>query len=146
MWWEEACGNWWCPTGYNDTNPRAFRPFLFRADFAHDVTVSNIRMLNPGFWNLVTVHSSKIRVENVEISAEWGAAAGKADPFRTPNTDGIEPMWTSDVYAGILGWWQNRFFLLHIDPLRFAFSSLRAPSLHPDLYCTALFCCCAAGM
>lgn len=56
MWWREACGNWWCPKGFNRTNPKAFRPFLFRIDKSSDITISNITTLNPGFWNLVPVH------------------------------------------------------------------------------------------
>ena len=57
MWWREGCGNWWCPPGYPHNQPKAFRPFLFRIDASEGVTVTNITMRNPGFWNLVPVHS-----------------------------------------------------------------------------------------
>lgn len=56
-------------------------------------------MKNPGFWNLVTVHSQKIAISDVSIEARWpdGDPHAPSNPYRTPNTDGIEPMWSSDV-------------------------------------------------
>lgn len=97
MWWEEACGNWWCPPGYPHDSPKAFRPYLFRIDHSSDVTVENITMRNPGFWNLVLVHSTRVAVVGVNITAQWSDEALHSDPFSTPNTDGVEPMWSTDV-------------------------------------------------
>ena len=109
VWWREACGNWWCPPGFNHTSPRAFRPFLLRADGTRGLVVRNVTMRNPGFWNLVPVHSHGIVIEDVNVSARWssseaaaaadrGGAGQHADPYgSTPNTDGFEPMWSSDV-------------------------------------------------
>eukprot|EP00035_Acanthoeca_spectabilis_P039382 m.61670 g.61670 ORF g.61670 m.61670 type:complete len:459 (+) comp9572_c0_seq1:19-1395(+) len=99
MFWAQACGNWWCPPGYPKLQPKAFRPYLFRIDNSVGVTIANISMKNPGFWNLVTVHSQKIAISDVSIEARWpdGDPHAPSDPYRTPNTDGIEPMWSSDV-------------------------------------------------
>eukprot|EP00039_Didymoeca_costata_P016128 m.284026 g.284026 ORF g.284026 m.284026 type:complete len:438 (-) comp16339_c3_seq10:94-1407(-) len=93
MFWSEACGNWWCPKGYTIKSPKAFRPFLFRIDHSNTITITNITMKNPGFWNLVPVHSKNIVVTDCLVNASWDDARG----HRTPNTDGFEPMWSSDV-------------------------------------------------
>lgn len=53
-------------------------------------------MKNPGFWNLVPVHSEDITITDVNVSAAWSAGV-KEDPFQTPNTDGFEPMWSNNV-------------------------------------------------
>ena len=69
-------------------------------------------MKDPGFWNFVPVYSQRILVERVNVTAKWssqeaaaaapylGLAASTAyfDPYsHTPNTDGFEPMWSTDV-------------------------------------------------
>ena len=46
--------------------------------------------------NLVPVHSEDITITDVNVSAAWSAGV-KEDPFRTPNTDGFEPMWSNNV-------------------------------------------------
>jgi polygalacturonase len=112
MWWKNHCGNWWCPKGYNISDPKAFRPFLFRTDYSTDIHLGNITMKNPGFWNFVPVHSQRILVEKVNVSAKWSSQeAAEAAPYlgleasaphfnphsHTPNTDGFEPMWSTDV-------------------------------------------------
>lgn len=71
MFWREACGNWWCPKGYNSTSPLAFRPYLYRIDHSRDVAVHNVTVLNPGFWCIVPVHSRGITVTSVRIHAEY---------------------------------------------------------------------------
>ena len=118
MWWANACGNEWCPAGRGSTAV-GFRPFLFRVDHSSGVTIENVSLVNSGFWTLVPVHSQRLRFADLTISAEWSGAAaargcpsphcdpprtaGQFDRFRTPNTDGIEPMWSSDVH--ITGCW-----------------------------------------
>lgn len=96
MWWAGACGNWWCP----DKNSKkvAFRPFLLRIDRSSDVQVDGITVRNPGFWCLVPVHSQRLAFTNLTIVAMHSqpTAAGKSI-YDTPNTDGIEPMWSKDV-------------------------------------------------
>jgi len=97
IWWEHGCGNWFCPPGYPHDQPKAFRPFLLRIDNSERVTVENITLQNPGFWNLVPVHSKDIAILGVNVTASWSAGAAKKDPFATPNTDGFEPMWSDNV-------------------------------------------------
>jgi polygalacturonase len=91
MWWANACGNEWCPTPHK---PIAFRPFHFRIDHSVGVRVQNISLKNAGFWTLVPVHSSRVQVIGVNISAAWTKrpahwAADRHDLLDTPNTDGI---------------------------------------------------------
>eukprot|EP00729_Bicosta_minor_P012181 gene12181-29264_t len=100
IWWEHGCGNWFCPPGYPHDQPKAFRPFLLRIDNSERVTVENITLQNPGFWNLVPVHSKDIAILGVNVTASWSAGAAKKDPFATPNTDGFEPMWSDNVTSG----------------------------------------------
>lgn len=45
------------------------------------------------FWCIVPVYSQQIVVSNVTIYARTEHGGG------TPNTDGIEPMWTTDVHV-----------------------------------------------
>eukprot|EP00039_Didymoeca_costata_P005028 m.77794 g.77794 ORF g.77794 m.77794 type:complete len:427 (+) comp12642_c0_seq1:133-1413(+) len=87
MWWKDHCGNWWCPNG--SKTPVAFRPFLLRLEHANNISIENINFLNPGFWCLVPVHSHNIMIKNTTIVA----------PSSSPNTDGIEPMWSSSVHV-----------------------------------------------
>ena len=90
-------------TGKPKPAPVAFRPFLFRADFTEGLSFDNISMVNPGFWNLVPVHSQHVRIANVNVSAKYAEDSPLGpfvDPYsRTPNTDGFEPMWTTDVHV-----------------------------------------------
>eukprot|EP01052_Picozoa_sp_SAG31_P023187 SAG31_NODE_1894_length_6965_cov_26.137198_6_plen_377_part_00 len=116
QWWEGACGNWWCPPGSGRSShgsgaagPLAFRPFLFRIDHSTDVRLENISLRNSGFWTLVPVRSRRLRFLGLTITAQrsrldprWPADR-PPDLFSTPNTDGIEPMHSSDVY--ISGCW-----------------------------------------
>lgn len=87
MWWREHCGNWWCPPGSSPRAPPAWRPFLFRIDSSSSVSIHNITFLNPGFWALVPVHSRDISISETRVQA----------PGDSPNTDGIEPMWSRSV-------------------------------------------------
>jgi polygalacturonase len=61
MWWDNACGNWWCkPAADGDAaaTPTAFRPFLFRVDHSNSVRIQNVSLRNSGFWTLVPVRSA----------------------------------------------------------------------------------------
>jgi polygalacturonase len=90
MWWAEHCGNWWCPSWAHNstpTNPYAWRPFMMRIMGSSDVSLIDITMLNCGFWCVVPTHSTRVVVDNVTIDTGGGG----------PNTDGIEPMWSTDV-------------------------------------------------
>jgi len=97
LFWAQSCGNWWCPNGYPHDQPKAFRPFLLRIDYSTQIVVENIHMVNPGFWNLVPFHSHHVLISKVNVSARWSQGARKSNPFRTPNTDGFEPMWSTHV-------------------------------------------------
>jgi polygalacturonase len=99
MWWANACGNWWCqPTAdqtRGPTAPTAFRPFHFRVDHSEHVRIQNVSLKNSGFWTLVPVHSSNLRVLDVNVSAEYTHRPAnwpedRHDLLDTPNTDGIE--------------------------------------------------------
>lgn len=116
MWWALACGNWYCP-GPDASQPAldasdgpakvplGFRPFLFRIDHSSDIVVHSVSLLNPGFWCLVPVHSRRLTFTNLTISAAHALPEGVAHNASTiahahsdtPNTDGIEPMWSSDI-------------------------------------------------
>ena len=98
MWWDGACGNWWCPPNdprYNHTHPMAFRPYLLRIDHSEDVEVSNITMRNPGFWNCpgpprgVQAASAFSRVEM--IGSVWRFLYGRlgAQGAQQPKNDGV---------------------------------------------------------
>eukprot|EP01048_Picozoa_sp_COSAG05_P000257 COSAG05_NODE_7_length_42457_cov_58.929152_14_plen_432_part_00 len=92
--WQERCGNWWCPKwapGVSPKKPYAWRPFMLRIDHSADVTVDGLRFEATAFWCIVPVRSQRIEISNVTIYARDGDGA-------TPNTDGIEPMWTKDVH------------------------------------------------
>jgi polygalacturonase len=99
MWWEHACGNWWCPPGHTSKDPYAFRPFLFRIDGSVDINLENLTVTNPGFWCIVPVHSQKLRMVGLTITAKrtHPASPTRTDLLNTPNTDGIEPMWTQGI-------------------------------------------------
>eukprot|EP01043_Picozoa_sp_COSAG02_P010945 COSAG02_NODE_396_length_23126_cov_282.150258_18_plen_280_part_00 len=102
MWWANACGNWWCQPTVEPSNqtqvstvPTAFRPFHFRVDHSEHVRIQNISLKNSGFWTLVPVHSSHLRVLDVNVSAEYTHRPrhwpeDRHDLLDTPNTDGIE--------------------------------------------------------
>lgn len=92
MWWDQHCGNWWCPPGYDKDNPKAFRPFMMRIERSSNVRVQNIEFLNPGFWGIVPVHSSDVVIENITLDART-----RTGSYDTPNTDGVEPMWSERV-------------------------------------------------
>ena len=102
MWWDGACGNWWCRDGHAG-GATAFRPFLFRIDHSTGIRVHNVSLRNSGFWTLVPVHSSGIEIIGVNVSAAFTRRpphwpADRHDLLDTPNTDGIEPMWSRDVF------------------------------------------------
>jgi hypothetical protein len=90
MWWDEHCGNWWCPKWANSTSkkPYAWRPFMFRIKDSTDIRVDNISFKDPGFWCVVPTHSSNIVVANSRVDAS----------SNSPNTDGVEPMWSHNVH------------------------------------------------
>lgn len=84
MWWEQHCGNWWCPpwvTNSSAANPYAFRPFMLRIASSVNVHVDNITFKDPGFWCVVPTHSNYVSVKNVVIDANGGG--------ESPNTDGM---------------------------------------------------------
>ena len=87
MWWDEHCGNWWCPAGYNKSSPKAFRPFLVRVERSTDIQIDDITLKDSPFWTLVPVRSERFRLTNSRVRASK----------TSPNTDGFEPMWTKDV-------------------------------------------------
>ena len=92
MWWHEHCGNWWCPPWVPNATakaPYAWRPFMLRLERCQDVTVKNLHFADPGFWAIVPTHSQRIAVHNVSVTAA----------STSPNTDGIEPMWSRDVHV-----------------------------------------------
>jgi polygalacturonase len=106
MWWDGACGNWWCKPGHSKHSPggpTAFRPFLFRLEHAVNVRIQNVSLENSGFWTLVPVHSSQLTIIDINVSAAYSQRpqhwpADRHDLLDTPNTDGIEPMWSHDVF------------------------------------------------
>jgi len=92
MWWAEHCGNWWCPPwvpGATPQNPYAWRPFMLRLKGCADVAVRNLTFLQPGFWCIVPTHSERVRISDVTVLADKDS----------PNTDGIEPMWSRNVHV-----------------------------------------------
>lgn len=92
--WHEHCGNWWCPKWSSATpkNPYAWRPFMLRIDHSSDVTVDSLRFESTAFWCIVPVHSSRVEISNVTVYAR------DDHDGNTPNTDGVEPMWSTNVY------------------------------------------------
>ena len=94
--WHEHCGNWWCPKwagpGVTPKSPYAWRPFMLRIDHSTDITIEGLRFEATAFWCIVPVHSEHIEIANLVIHARDSADSG------TPNTDGIEPMWSKDVH------------------------------------------------
>ncbi len=92
--WHEHCGNWWCPkwSGATPKQPYAWRPFMLRIDHSSDVTVDNLRFESTAFWCIVPVHSSRVEISNVTVYAR------DDHDGNTPNTDGVEPMWSTDVH------------------------------------------------
>ena len=105
--WDEHCGNWWCPKWDPGPNPArpgknpghgkqpyAWRPFMLRIDHSTGVTVDNLRFDASAFWCIVPIRSQQIVLSNLSIYAR-----DKQDG-NTPNTDGIEPMWSKDVHGG----------------------------------------------
>lgn len=95
MFWNDHCGNWWCPKWSNATsdNPYSWRPFMLRIAESESVTVDNISFINPAFWCIVPTHSRHIVIKNSRVTALTLSGS-----LQTPNTDGIEPMFSSDVH------------------------------------------------
>jgi polygalacturonase len=91
MWWAEHCGNWWCPKWANSTSskPYAWRPFMVRIKDSVNVKIDNLTFTDPGFWCIVPTYSTGIVVANSRVTASSSS----------PNTDGVEPMWSSDVHV-----------------------------------------------
>lgn len=90
MWWDDACGNWWCPKwmpNATPADPYAFRPFMLRIMGSHGVTVSGLTFRDCGFWCIVPTHSQFVTITNCTVDTN-----GKG-----PNTDGVEPMWSTSV-------------------------------------------------
>eukprot|EP00037_Helgoeca_nana_P027699 m.318896 g.318896 ORF g.318896 m.318896 type:complete len:306 (+) comp27579_c0_seq1:638-1555(+) len=86
---------WWLCCTYTHTRAVC----CLRHTLQEDILISNITTMNPGFWNLVPVHSRRITITDLNVSARWKADVSPTgeSPYRTPNTDGIEPMWSSSV-------------------------------------------------
>eukprot|EP00041_Stephanoeca_diplocostata_P014709 m.276836 g.276836 ORF g.276836 m.276836 type:complete len:475 (+) comp19770_c0_seq26:121-1545(+) len=100
MWWEEHCGNWWCPpwaANVSAKHPYAWRPYMLRVAESSDVRVLNLTFKDPGFWCIVPTHSSEVEVAHVNITS-----GGEG-----PNTDGIEPMWTTNAHLHDLSIWNG---------------------------------------
>eukprot|EP00729_Bicosta_minor_P003196 gene3196-20514_t len=94
MWWEQHCGNWWCPpwvTNSSAANPYAFRPFMLRIASSRNVHVDNITFKDPGFWCVVPTHSNYVSVKNVVIDANGGG--------ESPNTDGSSNVMVEDLHC-----------------------------------------------
>eukprot|EP00936_MAST-01D_sp_MAST-1D-sp1_P000320 g320.t1 len=90
MWWDEHCGNWWCPAWVKNSStshPYAWRPFMFRIKDSSMIRVDNITFTDPGFWCVVPTHSDDVTITNLRVAA----------PAYSPNTDGVEPMWSRNV-------------------------------------------------
>ena len=68
--------------------PYAWRPFMLRIANSVGVRVENVSFVDPAFWCIVPTHSADIVVAHTQISA---------DPS-SPNTDGVEPMWSNNVH------------------------------------------------
>ena len=90
LFWAEHCGNWWCPPlpGVSPKKPYAFRPFMLRIDRSTNVKVLNLKLINSPFWTIVPTHSDGIEVGHVVID----------NTKHSPNTDGVEPMWSTNVH------------------------------------------------
>lgn len=90
MWWDEHCGNWWCPKwakNSSEAHPYAWRPFMLRIKDSSLIRVDNITFTDPGFWCVVPTHSEDITITNLRVTASK----------YSPNTDGVEPMWSRNV-------------------------------------------------
>ena len=62
---------------------------MLRIDRSTDVRVDNLIFRDPGFWAIVPTYSERVDIQNVVITADRDS----------PNTDGIEPMWSKDVHV-----------------------------------------------
>ena len=51
------------------------------------IRVDNITFTDPGFWCVVPTHSEDITITNLRVTASK----------YSPNTDGVEPMWSRNV-------------------------------------------------
>eukprot|EP00937_MAST-01D_sp_MAST-1D-sp2_P006223 g6223.t1 len=88
MWWDAHCGNWWCPKWVRKSEqPYAWRPYTFRIKESSHIRIDNVTFTNPGFWCVVPTHSDNVVITNLRVVA----------PAFSPNTDGVEPMWSSNV-------------------------------------------------
>ena len=89
---------WWNlkdKTSKNGKFPKkmAQRPFVARFDGCHGVTVRDLSMVQSPFWNLVPTWCTRVDISNVSIRSVAGASG--THPY---NTDGIEPMASTDVH------------------------------------------------
>ena len=64
---------------------------MLRIASSTNIVVENITLKDPGFWCIVPTHSNRISIRNVVIDANAGG--------KSPNTDGIEPMWSHNVHV-----------------------------------------------
>lgn len=79
-WWVNQCAGRSFPQG-------AERPFGVRFDTCSGVRIEGVTFLNPPFWTVVPTSCSGVVVHNISVVA----------PTWSPNTDGIEPMNSTDV-------------------------------------------------
>jgi hypothetical protein len=70
------------------------RPFTIRFDSCNDVLVRDVNIVQPPFWCLVPTWTHGFKVFNVSIIAK---VEGN-QTYMPWNTDGIEPMYTTDVH------------------------------------------------
>jgi polygalacturonase len=92
MWWAEHCGNWWCPKWLPNAtaaHPYAWRPFMLRIMESAEVNVAGLTFKDCGFWCIVPTHSHAVTVSNCTV--DTGGTG--------PNTDGVEPMWSTSVHV-----------------------------------------------
>lgn len=71
MFWDQHCGNWWCPpwARCNSSQPYAWRPFMLRIAQSAQVSVRNLTFVDPAFWCIVPTHSVDISISNTTIVA-----------------------------------------------------------------------------
>jgi polygalacturonase len=78
-WWNKKCAG--------RGKFKAQRPFVVRYHACKNVLFEGVQILNPPFWTLVPTNCANVTIRNVSIVA----------PIWTPNTDGIEPMVSTNV-------------------------------------------------
>jgi len=78
---------WWKPWCDGGVRPKALRPFVVRIHNSTDVMLRDVTILNAPFWTVVPTFVTGVRIHNISI----------ANPQWSPNTDGIEPMRSTDI-------------------------------------------------